>query len=185
MPYLIANKILFFHTPKTGGSFVFDIFRKNIQEIGHRHDTPDMIDSGAYKITFVREPVSWWESYWNWKNKDWDHPEGRELNYQPTQHFYEYKSNSIYRFVRKVYQKEPAFLTKMFNKYTQVDKVYRYEEIHRAIYDIVLVCDLDISYERIIEYRRVNPGHIHDKIVGRKTIELIKNQEKDIYEKYY
>lgn len=187
MAYIIANKILLYHTPKTGGTFIFDFLKEYIRELGDNHDTPEMIDGkGYYQIAFVREPISWWESYWNWKNKDWDNPEGRYLNYQPTMHFFNYKSNNIHSFIQKVYRNEPHFLTNMFRDYTkQVNKVYRYEHIYKAILNICKYCQLDFTMKEIKKYHRVNPGHLHTKITGKKTLELIKEQEIEIYQKYY
>lgn len=90
---LVLPRSIFFHLPKTGGTFV----RRTIEdlgipaeEVGDVHEDvlafsrlhPELLGN-RYVFTFVRHPLSWWQSYWAHRFlHGWaiDHPMDRECN---------------------------------------------------------------------------------------------------------
>jgi hypothetical protein len=90
---LVLPHSVFFHLPKTGGSFI----RKTIKdlgienrEVGGHHESLASfageythVLSGRFVFTFVRYPLTWWQSYWahrflhGWSP---DHPMDRVCN---------------------------------------------------------------------------------------------------------
>jgi len=72
MPILCENYDLFFtHVPKTGGMFVSSVLVEHMggEQVGTRHATyrvaPPPRDVG-HRVFVVRDPVSWYKSYWAW-----------------------------------------------------------------------------------------------------------------------
>ena len=90
---LVLPNSIFFHLPKTGGTFV----RKTIKdlgiankEVGDHHESvadfsrkyPDIIN-GKFVFTFVRHPLTWWQSYWACRYRSgwyYDNPMDRACN---------------------------------------------------------------------------------------------------------
>lgn len=90
---LVLPNSVFFHVPKSGGTFV----RKTLidlgiphEELGRPHENaidfarryPDIIKN-KYSFTFVRHPLTWWQSYWAHRHKNgWslEHPMDRVCN---------------------------------------------------------------------------------------------------------
>ena len=72
MPILCDKYDLYFtHVPKTGGMFIARILLDHLggQRIGHRHATLRLCPPPhpvTYRVFVVREPVSWYKSYWSW-----------------------------------------------------------------------------------------------------------------------
>lgn len=63
----------FFHCPKTGGTSIARALkldgRRYIRR-GHQHDPPKMVrlPRKLIKVTYVREPVAWYKSWWTFIN---------------------------------------------------------------------------------------------------------------------
>jgi len=86
----ILKNSVFYHIPKTGGTWVSEVLSRAVEdsqtyeqhyEDGHGlragHVTPIRINKevvgGRKSFCFVRHPVSWYQSYWRYKNPTyWD-----------------------------------------------------------------------------------------------------------------
>lgn len=193
MAIIINNKVLFIHFLKTGGSFVGSFFNNycEVENVGNQHDPVNMINreekNKMFKCSIIRHPVSWWQSYWNWKNKDWENPEGGPgYRFIPTWHLFKYASENIDDFIENVYKKEPEFLWKAWQKYIQgLDKVYLYEDFASTIQDIGKTAGIYITREEINNFGRVHASNYFETIQKESTKQLILKQENEIMRRYY
>jgi hypothetical protein len=71
--YLPEHNVLFLHTPKTGGTFVRRVLKRQLdvktREVGFKHCHKDLVGPLRFRekpftFTFVRHPVTWYRSYW-------------------------------------------------------------------------------------------------------------------------
>lgn len=79
---VILPKSIFLHIPKTGGMWVREALKKSelvIHEYDERHDfnkhiNDQMVVDRPIRFCFVRNPITWYQSYWAMRTKDdsWD-----------------------------------------------------------------------------------------------------------------
>lgn len=120
----------FVHIPKCGGSWVENVLRELGIETQHatlperfgesplelRHTTPGHLDGFAYSFTFVRHPVTWYESCWSyWKHSSWKqfNPSG----WHPWRIIDPCRHRSFRDFVRCVLERQGAYVTRMYAWY--------------------------------------------------------------------
>lgn len=72
--YLPIQKAIFLHVPKTGGLFIEQFLRQitKVEFLGNRHSHIRMIgriayDPSVFKFCFLRNPATWYKSYWQMK----------------------------------------------------------------------------------------------------------------------
>jgi len=78
---LLPSNALFLHIPKTGGSWVEQALREigvqieqpaTIHGVTYRHSLLSMFqEQYPYVFTFVRHPLSWYESWWKYQSGAW------------------------------------------------------------------------------------------------------------------
>jgi hypothetical protein len=125
---VIGEKIAFLHVPKTGGTWAtaaLEAAGVELQEVGMHATLSDLPSSERFRIAFVREPLSWYRSYWLHRNTrgDW---RGEPLDVIADCSFEEFLQNVISR--------RPNYLGELFNAFvgqngSEIEFVGRYERL--------------------------------------------------------
>ena len=122
---LLHKKSLFFHIPKTGGNWVRSALRAScdVQLELQDHTFPMRVTSDYYKFCFVRHPLTWYKSFFNYRNsRKWQSVKRMELD--------NYSCGDFNVFIKRVCKYTNGFLTSLFKKYTQdVDFVGKQENL--------------------------------------------------------
>lgn len=142
--HLFKPQALFLHIPKTGGNWIEEALRaacinaeyaKAMSGVTWRHSlVRHYTDSFDFIFTFVRHPLSWYESWW--KFQTW----GNWVEFEPgvwhPQRILERcASNDFSEFIRLCIQHEPAYVSRMYEWYIGpqgsefVNFVGRYEHL--------------------------------------------------------
>jgi hypothetical protein len=134
------DRTVFIHVPKTGGGWVTDAMKAaGIQQdpIGAEHHLgKDQIDlRGRFAFAFVREPLSWYGSLWNFRRRLWREKESDPSMVIPQGEFSdETFARDFPDFVENVISTWPGYLSRYYEHYVgkagdQVDFVGRYENL--------------------------------------------------------
>ncbi len=97
---LLLSKSVFYHIPKTGGSWVTEALRRGgvSTEIFHSMHTflsASPPPEGYYSFTFVRDPRSWYQSYWAYRMRtQWRDAKGMDRKCYST-NFQEFIANCV------------------------------------------------------------------------------------------
>lgn len=114
--HLIKSNAIFFHIPKTGGTWVHKALENSGVKIetyypnGHPHNTykEESIEE-KYLFAFVRHPFSWYKSYWAYRMKT-----GWETEWWLDSYC---KSTDFEEFIRNIVNKQYCYLTDLYNQY--------------------------------------------------------------------
>lgn len=157
MAELLRTGDIFIHIPKCGGNWVRDALRAQKLwrcRIGYKHATPERINNvwkyhrwrfikhipsrpdvtpgklrRAYKFCFLRNPVTWYESWWKFMAGDW-HPweVGR---WHPQRPIDDCGSDDFNEFIENVLREQPGYISAMYESYVDgCDFVGRFESLH-------------------------------------------------------
>lgn len=119
---------VFYHIPKTGGSWVREAIQKAgipTNEVGvlgpvdmplsnfrglFLHATPSAVPLQMFSFTFVRNPLSWYQSLWAYcmRSKRWD----EDNDFQR-----ECASDNFHQFLRNALARFPGIVSKMYRGY--------------------------------------------------------------------
>ena len=176
MAELLRNGAVFIHVPKCGGNWVRAALRDQRLwrcRIGYKHSTPERIDDvwrfhrwqfvkhlptrpdvtpgklrRAYKFCFVRNPLTWYESWWKFMAGDW-HPweVGR---WHPQRPIDDCGDDDFNRFVENVLRERPGYVSEMYRWYARgVDFVGRTESLPDDLRRALVGCGLDVDVEAL------------------------------------
>jgi hypothetical protein len=152
MALLLKNGSIFLHIPKTGGNWVRHILKKSNlihSEIGHKHADmtrtiytsfcskpsslidsirrkpilPKFPDNSVFLFTFVRHPISWYESWFRYQSqatKNWYKfgTEGILSDWHPNSTLNGLGHPEFSIFIDRVLKKRPGYVTELFFSYT-------------------------------------------------------------------
>ena len=152
MALLLKNNAVFLQVPKTGGMWVsrllehlglvkavvggphcdferlfwHDRFHRDAKVLRNilrlRLGILPRIDPGCFKFCFVREPLSWCESWWRFMiPRDWRHhgDENNPYHKSPVEMLNGLGSHDFNTFVANVNRKRPGFVTEMYGWYAR------------------------------------------------------------------
>jgi len=164
MAELLRNGAVFIHVPKCGGNWVREALRQSGLwrcRIGYKHSTPEQIDDvwrfhrwqfirhlptrpdvtpgrlrRSFKFAFVRNPITWYESWWKFMAGDW-HPWEAD-RWHPQRPIDDCGDDDFNRFVENVLRERPGYVSEMYGWYARgLDFVGRAEhladDLHRAL----------------------------------------------------
>lgn len=186
MSFIINDKVQFNHIPKTGGTFAKQLFRRYVTKDGIKHKVNDF-EGNFYNVCIIKEPISWWESYWNWKGHMWVKADGNDsMHEHPTKPLYDCRARTIEEFVENVYNEHPMFLTNMYREFCrECHYVYVFEELKIALRQIGMLAGINLSLNYINNYPIVNRKKINDRIQSDSIKDLIIKNEFLLYETVY
>ena len=140
---LVGADALFLHIPKTGGTWVEHALpaagvavetAPAIDGVTFRHAIPSQLKQQyAFTFTFVRHPLSWYESWWKFQAGHWDQFEPGV--WHPQRGLESCRADDFSEFIRLCLEREPGYVTRMYEWYIGppghefVDFVGRYETL--------------------------------------------------------
>jgi hypothetical protein len=206
MSLLLKDNAVFLHIPKTGGIWIGHVLRKLglvERNIGRPHCTYDRVfwhdrfhrdgkvfrnilrrqlglvppvRADAFKFCFVREPLSWYVSWWRYmEGKDWCSP-GDPVNpyhWSPLSALTGLGSHDFNTFVYNVNRKRPGFVTELFGNYVKpgIAFVGRQERLRQDFLKVASILHLPISAEVLEQFPPINESR-HDVPVPEWDPEL-------------
>lgn len=136
MPLQLPNSI-FYHFPKTGGTWVKNAFRQaDIQRysLGHRPHSPEPLEvnekfesaRGMFSFVFIRNPCDWYKSFFCFRHlkKDWKPKDHK--GFEPID---DCESENFGEFIENCTSRHPAWLTERFRPYMDVDFIGKQENL--------------------------------------------------------
>jgi hypothetical protein len=143
------------------------------------------INPDCFKFCFVREPLSWYQSYWRFmESLDWNWQAwGDEKNpyrWHPCAMINCLRSSDFNTFVHKVNKKRPGFVTEMYGWYVRpgIGFVGRQEHLLEDMGMALALMGLQVGLEKKAPIARQNetPCHIPvpqwDPVLRKKTLQL-------------
>ena len=212
MALLLKSNALFIHIPKTAGTYVIHVLERlglvqahvgrehaNFPEVfwGDRlhHDDKvfrnlirrrlgllPKIDPNAFQFCFVREPLSWYVSYWRYmESLSWRRwgDDRNPYHWSPLSFLNGLGSSDFNQFIRNVNEKRPGFVTELYGWYVRpgVTFVGKQENARNDLLKIFELLNFNISPESVpAERHNQSPTRIAapewDPAVKRETLRL-------------
>jgi len=202
---------MFIHIPKTGGTWVIEavkqakLFKKRAKPkhpslVEFRSMNPKFDVNNLRFFTFVRNPVTWWQSRWSdpYMRKQFVNDERPEkmpwvgnirwLNYESMitsqdQH------DDFNTYVESILERRPGFGAEYFRFMTNVVKleVGKYERIVQDLIEILYRCGEEFDREDIINTPKANESDLELKNRRRykeKNLKKLIDAEKKMMEQY-
>jgi hypothetical protein len=118
---------------------------------------PPRIDPECFKFCFVREPLSWYESYWrfmqskNWDWKEWG-DEKDPYQWHPCTMVNTLESSDFNTFVHHVNQKRPGFVTEMYGWYVRpgIGFVGKQERLRHDFIRALMLMNIPVDARKIL-----------------------------------
>lgn len=218
MAFRVGDRGLFFHIPKTGGTWVQRVLREfdipmdrvyrqhgDMEEVRwyrtfhpfypHWRQWRIVLRDGlwypaklekCFKFCFVRNPYSYYESFWKFKRqagwRDWGQPLRGARNWHPHAEFNGISDDDFNRWMEKVIERRPGYVTRLYQWYCQdgMDRIGRLENIAEDLSDVLGVLGYEFDAEAI---RRVAPENVSDQ--PRRAIEWDEAIKDEIYKLDY
>lgn len=146
---IVPKYAVFYHVPKTGGSFVNQVVMDTCEREGlayrliknnQRHATPGQVLIGHEQppmdlptFCVFRRPVSWYESWWRYMCKPhtrWSRI--KNSDHHPFQPLYKCWDTDFPAFIEKVLELECGYLGKLYARY-QCDVVASTEHLRKQL----------------------------------------------------
>ena len=167
---LTPSNALFLHIPKTGGTWVeFALPHIGIpteqaaiiEGVTYRHSLLPMLrDSHPFVFTFVRHPLSWYESWWKFQAGRWiAHEPGV---WHPQRCLEKCRSDDFSEFIRLCIEHEPGYVSRMYEwyigpvGYEYVEFIGRYENLVEDLADVLTAIGYTVDREALHQFGPVN-----------------------------
>ena len=170
--HLLDANALFVHIPKTGGIWLEEALPacgirtaqpETRDGVSWRHPLPaDICGHYDFTFTFVRHPLSWYESWWKFQGGHWYTFEPGV--WHPQRVLEPCGADDFSSFMRRCLEREPGYVTRLYEWYIgppgieRVDFVGRQEALVDNLVGVLrgLNCDFDETVLR--EHPRANVG---------------------------
>lgn len=187
---LVLPKSIFFHIPKTGGSWVKVALRRGglaYKELGGTHCSPSCISHliGDRKtFLFVRNPIYWYRSYFYYKVfNGWRKEDGS----QPTDIHADWYSVTLEQFLDKVITLTPGRYSNMLDLYIDNPKINYVGKTESLTDDLVKILHHTGEHfdeKNLIETQMVNTCVLPVDNFKKEQVEEIIRLEKRTFERF-
>jgi hypothetical protein len=155
--HLVDSNALFLHIPKTGGQWIEQALvacgirtaqPRTRSGVSWRHPLPaDLLGQFEFTFTFVRHPVSWYESWWKFQATLWWNFEPGV--WHPQRDLEPCASDDFSTFIRRCIEREPGYVTRLYEWYIGPPGIERVDWVGRqeALVDGVIGVLRGLSYE--------------------------------------
>ena len=183
---------LFLHIPKTGGSWV----EHTLGQIGIEIDPAETIPGVTYRhsllpmirrehplaFTFVRHPLSWYESWWKFQAGIWTVFEPGV--WHPQRVLERCQSDDFNEFIRLAIEHEPSYVSRMYEWFIGppghdfVQFVGRQENLAEDLIAVLMTLGYEVDAPAIRRIARANESQkrygepVWDPDLRRKVLEL-------------
>ena len=191
MAIMLRSGAVFLHIPKTGGSWVTQVLKDcGLLRFRFSHKHADMrrvLDSprlyryqhwkrsarfglswhmpvaDAFKFCFVRHPLDWYRSWWQYMSKHgWPVFSKKRLNgrrdWHPTAKLEDIQDVDFQRFMHKVVDCQPGFVSRMFDSFAtpEIHFVGRQERLVDDLIHVLRLLNERFDEDRIRSFPLVN-----------------------------
>ena len=114
-----------------------------------------------FRFCFVRNPLTWYESWWNYmEGLDWPNygEENSAYDWHPNSVLNGLGSNDFNEFIWNVIQKRPGYVSELYHSYTKsgINFIGRQEHLQDDLLDLLTLLKLDFKYDSIFDMTKVN-----------------------------
>jgi hypothetical protein len=190
------DRIVFIHVPKTGGGWVTEAMKAagiRQERIGDMHHLgKDEVDlQGRFAFAFVREPLSWYGSAWNFRRRIWKEKatETPELEIPEAEFPDEWFAMDFPDFLDKVINDRPGYLSRYYEHFvgppnSPIDFIGRYENLVEDVVSALTLAGQEFDEEALRAFPAVNttgplptcPIEVRDRLIAA---------ELPAYERFY
>jgi hypothetical protein len=187
--------------PKTGGDSISRFLCNNVPGAHHPHDSGKHWSSwkkkgleGHYKFAFVREPVSWFRSYYAFIQQYYIKPHGKYPVFEagmfhPMRRWERYDYSSFEAMVESVYADDPSYYTRLVEWMVgpqdahMMNFIGKQENLSEDLGKVLKTLGLGHLIQKFPNAKRMNQSE-SDFNVPCGTIDLIHSQEHAIYRRF-
>lgn len=225
MSILLKNNAVFLHIPKTGGTFLRKVIvAAGLRQLDFGYEHADMervlhsfkyypvnairtsfllrknIDthvSKCFKFCFVRNPYSWYESFWRFmKEYDWtDFSNYRTKNrfglptdeWNPIDPIMHCASNNFDEFIQNVLNEQPGFVANLYDRYANPQYINFIGKQESIIEDSITIFErlgISVSENIFHEIGKVNESQIPKPVWDEQLKKRIYESEENAFTKY-
>ena len=118
-------------------------------------------DGNPFVFCFVRNPLSWYESWWKYmikmQWKDWGKTNSRN-HWHPNAILNSLGSEDFNQFIKNVISTRPGYVTELYGSYTQpgINYIGKTENLANDLIEVLTYLGLDFNEEFIRNYKKVN-----------------------------
>ena len=186
------DKFLFIHVPKTGGNWVNAVFQMTgIQVQPESGQTPhhpplsELDRRGRFTFAFVREPLSWYGSFWQFRNYHLLHKDPAHAGH-PCDPFV---GLDFPDFIEKVVEHLPGFLSGHYAQFVgrigqEIDFIGRYENLEDDLVFALRTADQDFKEETVRSLPPINVTAPHPDCPQETRLRLMQSESR-AYERFY
>ena len=197
MAIILKNGECFSHIPKTGGSFITHVLneagliRKKIGYHKHLDWTRICYFPQTHRkiltrlnfslvkfyyqtsFCFVRHPIAWYESFWNYCNQssvNWK-VFGSVRNWHPCFRLAEHYDTNFNAFVTKILNNQPGYVSELYSMYAhpKIDFVGKTENLTQDLLIFLRKQNYKIEEEFFYQQKKVNVSE-KERIIWDKSI---------------
>lgn len=157
------DRILYSDRLLPAKSLCLRLIRKKLSEmVGQAQDMP------TPKFCFVRNPFSWYESWWRYMKgcgwNDWGKVNSG-VYWHPNAALNGLGSDDFNTFVMNVVRSRPGYVTELYYSYAKagVDYIGKTENLAHDLADILKLLGIDFDEHFLLEYGRVNVSPKQDE----------------------